>query len=169
MRQQWTMIRPAIPMAWRSTVVVALAVTLAAMIVLPTELPSSEALSAAAPQGEAITSKPVVPQDVTYPAIAEHPLFSPTRQPWAPPPPPQAAPEQGPGPLADYRLVGVIVSDGMRRALVKSMRDSKTIGLAEGEQLEGWTLREIGSQQLRFTVQDSSYDMRFTKPSEAGQ
>jgi len=170
MIQGWDTVRAAIPMAWRSMIVLGMGLAVTAILVLPPQPPSAEAPSMEPAEGAAATSGRTARQDATYPAIAEHPLFWSTRLPWLPPrAPTPGTSQQTPGPLADYKLVGIVVSDHMRRALVKPAHDGKAILLGEGEQLAGWTLHEIGPEHLRFTAQGSSYDMSFRKPSEVDQ
>ncbi|WP_048863293.1 hypothetical protein, partial [Acidisphaera rubrifaciens] len=103
-----------------------------------------------------------------YPAIAEHPLFYPSRTPWTPPPPPPPAPAApARSPLTDYVLVGVIVSGQARSALIRPPGTAKIIRLAEGQDLAGWKLEEITRNQLRFAAGGSTYDMTFPRPSAA--
>jgi hypothetical protein len=49
------------------------------------------------------------------------------------------------------------------RAPVKGKSSTaKTIALTEGRELDGWTLREIGRERLRFeSGSGTTYDMRF--------
>ena len=105
-----------------------------------------------------------------YPAIAEHPLFYPTRQPWVPPPPkpappaPQAQAPTAPHPLQKYQLVGIVISEGMRTALLKPTDGSKTVVISEGQDLNGWTLREISRDALHFESAGATYDLKFPTP-----
>ena len=108
--------------------------------------------------------------ETNYSDIAAHPLFYPTRTPWVPPAPPAEAPvETAPSPLTNYMLVGVIVSGTDRSALIRSSGDGKTIMLGEGQELEGWTLREITRERLYFASGDATYEMPLVKPSESGR
>jgi hypothetical protein len=45
--------------------------------------------------------------------------------------------------------------------LLKSSTTAKTVTLTEGRDLEGWTLREITREHLRFESAGSTYDLRF--------
>ncbi len=169
MMPQWDAFGAALPLAWRAVAVLAAGGAVAVQLALPLPMPAVVASDSEPMPGRA-AARPIIRQDAAYPAIAEHPLFAPDRRPWMPPPPPAPAPaDNGPGPLAEYRLVGIVVSDGVRRALVKPARDGKTIVLSEGEQLDGWTLREIAPRRLRFTAQDASYDMSFRGAPESGE
>jgi hypothetical protein len=113
---------------------------------------------AAAPAAE--PPKPTEP-DATYPAITEFPLFTESRKRWAPPPPPPAPPPAppAPSPLTSYTVAGVIVSADVRSALVRRANETKTILLTEGEQLEGWTLKEITRDRLQFVAGPAVYEM----------
>ncbi|HKM73467.1 MAG TPA: hypothetical protein VKF83_02925 [Stellaceae bacterium] len=152
------------PLSWRAVLVLMAALPVAAEWIAPRELAQyAPALGTAInvpPQG----SPAAAPSAGTYPAIAAHPLFYPTRQPWAAPPPPAAAPataQTGPTPLANYILSGVVITNANRVALLKSSNTAKTIALAEGRELDGWTLREISRERLRFESGSATYDMSF--------
>jgi len=69
-------------------------------------------------------------------AIAERPLFSPTRRPNAP----AAAPVETSQP-GRYRLLGVIGVGNSRRALV--VDGSRRIEISEGGALDTWTVKRI--------------------------
>lgn len=103
-----------------------------------------------------------------YAAIQAAPLFYPSRQPWVPPTPPvEETPPPAPSPLNDYALVGVVLSGDSRSAILRLAREGRTIVLSEGQELEGWTLREITRERARFVAGDSEYEMTFPKPSES--
>ncbi len=100
-------------------------------------------------------------------AVLEHPLFYVSRTRWAPPPAPvEEPPPPAPSTLNNYSLVGVIVSGTSRSALIRLAGEGRTILLSEGQELEGWTLREVTRERLYFTSGDSSYEMPLLKPSE---
>ena len=166
-------IRTAVGLAWRFAALAVAAATVALLLTLPseqfgapelistpTDLRRANELAAEAPAARA----------VDYPAIAEHPLFYPTRKPWKPPPPPAPAPPPpavaaAPSPLTNYFLVGVVVSDSMRSALVRAQAN-KILTLSEGQEIDGWTLKEITPERLFFTAGNSTYEMTGRKPSE---
>jgi len=64
-------------------------------------------------------------------------------------------------PLANYILSGVVITNTNRVALLKSSNTAKTIALTEGRELDGWTLREIGRERLRFESGGTTYEMSF--------
>jgi type II secretory pathway component PulC len=148
------------PLCWRIA-----AVLVAAMLVVAqwsaAPLPrSSEAPAAQAARGPAPKSAAVAAS--AYPAIAEHPLFSPTRQPWIPLKTP--SPTTAHVSLENYKLTGIILGDGQRVAVLRTANGGKTVILSEGQILEGWTLREIGGDILHFERDGDIYDLTFTSP-----
>jgi hypothetical protein len=104
----------------------------------------------------------------SYPSIATHPLFFPSREPWAPPAPPVPKPiSTAPTPLTNYGLIGVIVSGDVRSALIRPSGGNKTITIAEGQQLGGWKLQKITRTSLYFVAGDTQYEMPLQKPSQS--
>jgi hypothetical protein len=157
------------PLGWRSTVVLLAVLTAVWQLAMPTELPVS-ALSPSLPTAAPAAADPAAQAAPAYPAIAEHPLFYATRQSWAPPPP-KAAPPAPPTPtptavhpLQKYQLVGVVISESTRTALLKSSDGGKTITVSEGQQLNGWTLREISRDTAHFESAGDAYDIKFPTP-----
>ena len=138
-------------------------------LAMPTQLPVS-ALAPSPPAAAPAVADPVIQVSPAYPAIAEHPLFYPTRQPWVPPPPkaaPPAPPTPAPTavhPLQKYQLVGIVISEGARAALLKSSDGGKTVTVSEGQQLNGWTLREISRDAAHFESAGDAYDLKFPTP-----
>jgi hypothetical protein len=168
-------VRTALAWGWRVGLLAIAAAVLALMVVTPTEQfgPSAsepeptKVRRASEPTVEAAVSRPA-----EYPAIAAHPLFYPTRKPWTPPPAPEPeAPPPvvtAPSPLNDYTLVGVVVSGNLRSAFVKAQAN-KILTLSEGQEVEGWTLKEITPERLYFSAGDATYEMTGRKPSEIQQ
>jgi hypothetical protein len=155
------------PLAWRSVLVLAAAIAVAAEWIAPRQ--GAESASAqGSPADAALSSSPsAAAPPRNYAAIAEHPLFYPGRQPWTPPPatePKPPPPKAGPSPLANYTLVGVAITNANRVALLKSSTTAKTITLTEGRELDGWTVREISRERLRFESGGASYEIRFPAP-----
>jgi hypothetical protein len=163
-------VRTLAALGWRFAAMLAAASALfLALSFSPTRSdPSGRAPGAAgAPAGEPANDAATQADPRSYAAIAEHPLFYPSRAPWAPPPPPPPKPvSTAPSPLTNYALIGVIVSGEARSALIRPPGAAKTITIAEGQQLGGWTLQEITRTRLRFAAGDASYEMNFPKPSE---
>jgi hypothetical protein len=156
-------------LGWRSAVVLLAALTAVWQLATPTQLPVS-ALAPGPPTAAPAAADPVAQVAPAYPAIPEHPLFYPTRQPWVPPPPkaaPPALPAPAPTavhPLQKYQLVGIVISEGARTALLKSSDGGKTVAISEGQQLNGWTLREISRDAAHFESAGDAYDLKFPTP-----
>ncbi len=124
--------RLAAPLAWRSALVL-LAAGLALRELAAPSLPVASgappfAVSPAASTPAATGGR----AGIAYPAIAQHPLFSPTRRPWLPPPTPAAREAAGPAPPASFTVIGTVIGGGVRRAIVRPPNGDKTIVLAEG-------------------------------------
>ena len=67
-------------------------------------------------------------------------------------------------PLHDYALIGIVVSKGIRIALLRPNAGGKTVFATEGQAVEGWTLREIRPDRLHFENGAASFDLRFASP-----
>ena len=80
----------------------------------------------------------------SYPETAARPLFSPTRRPRAVTARPTAEQPAPPRPAVDLHLVGVMmVAPAQKRALIRSPHQPRGNWIAEGEQIDGWTLSRI--------------------------
>lgn len=154
----------AAPLVWRS----ALVLLAAGVAIRELAAPSVPAISGASPLAASrAASMPAATGGgpaIAYPAIAQHPLFSPTRRPWLPPPTPAARAAAAPAPPASFTVIGTVIGDGVRRAIVRPPNGDKTIVLAEGQILQGWTLRRIGHERLRFENDGATYELRFPPP-----
>jgi lipoprotein-anchoring transpeptidase ErfK/SrfK len=160
--------RAVMALVWRLVLVMAAAYALFAVWTAPPmDLPAPARRPAAARPSQAAEAGGDA-NAAAYSAIAEHPLFYPSRKPWQPPPPPPPPPpaSTAPAPLTDYALVGVIVSGETRSALIRPPGGNKTITIRVGQELNGWTLKEITRDRLHFAAGDAGYDMNFSKPSE---
>ena len=165
-------LKAALGWSWRIAALAAAALMLVLLLTMPSEqFGPPEAPPEAANPRRAAEPAAEAPAAVAieFPAIATHPLFYPTRKPWTPPPPPPPEPPAAvvatPSPLTNYFLVGVVVSDSMRSALVRAQAD-KILTLSEGQEIEGWTLKEITPERLFFTAGNATYEMTGRKPSE---
>jgi hypothetical protein len=155
--------------AWRAAALLFVCTMLAAEL--------SGALDMPAGQRIAHVGNPAVPPAVPVPTaqppandiIAQHPLFHPSREPWVPPPTPAPSlrpvnlPPAAPAvqPLRNYTLTGLVLSGVTRSALIRAANGNKTIVLREGQILDGWTLKGIGSDGLHFEASGSQFDLRF--------
>ncbi len=102
-------------------------------------------------------------------ATRERPLFVPTRRP--PPvaepvvveaPPPVVAPVAAPIVPPNVLLTGVIISEATQLAIVQLKASGKTVALKPGDDLEGWTIIDIGPRRvtLKNGEEDSSLELK---------
>ena len=155
----------AAPLAWRGLLLAAAGIAAAAQLVLPSTIP----IYRPAPASPALLSPQPADQprpNTVYPEIAEHPLFYPTRLPFVGPKTPEPAAAAVPRitPLRDYALIGIIVSKGIRIALLRPNAGGKTVFATEGQAVDGWTVREIRPDRLHFENGATSFDLRFVSP-----
>jgi general secretion pathway protein N len=110
-----------------------------------------------------------------YAAVAERPLFQPSRRP-APPPAPKAAPPiaeavatqtappattPAPPPvLAPMTLLAIVISDNKREAVL-GLAGGKSSTLAEGETLDGWTLASVLPDRVVFRLAATEKEVTF--------
>jgi hypothetical protein len=156
----------AMPLAWRSALVLLAGIAVIAQWLTPLDLTRAPPPLPVAPATPPPVAAPAAAIPVpAFPAIAEHPLFYPSRKPWLPPAPPPAAPPAASRPLAGYALTGVIVSDKVHRALVRVPTGDKVVTVTEGQAFDGWTLREIRRSGLHFEREGATYDLGFPEAS----
>jgi general secretion pathway protein N len=74
----------------------------------------------------------------SFAEVTRRPLFSPTRQ----PPPPEAVKDTQ-GNANNFALLGIVISNGARVALIEYGRPPALARLQEGQAVEGWTLQSI--------------------------
>lgn len=151
------------PLAWRGLAILAAALAAVAQLALPIRLPVPEAAGAAAPAA-ALPAASRSPTAASYPAIAEHPLFSPSREPYIPPPPPAPSAAAQASALHDYRLLGTVVEGNTRVALLKPPDNRKTIRAVPGQVVAGWTLSEITPDTLEFANGAERFALHFSRP-----
>jgi hypothetical protein len=125
----------------------ATAAILAALAVWPFVAPHSRPPlrpPAARPAAAADTAH--LPPFAAFAAVAERPLFAPSRRPANA----AAGALLGNGLAARYRLLGIIADGGSRHAwLAKRLAaGAPSFEIGEGDTLEGWTVRRIGEDRL---------------------
>jgi hypothetical protein len=115
----------------------------------------------------------------SFAAATARPLFAATRRPYVPPPPPLpppqpvAAPAPPPPPapaappLPALTLVGVTFAEGQRFALVVVNGEPAARVVAQGRQLEGWTLSEIRPDRITLRHGDTEHEIRFPEGNAA--
>lgn len=101
-------------------------------------LAASAPAPAASPVSTAAAPRFAMPPLRDYAEVAARPLFSETRRPVAPDTPrgPVAAP-------ASFTLIGIVVSERDRHALIEHGQPPRIDRVAEGQQLDGWTIDRI--------------------------
>ena len=103
--------------------------------------PAAPAAAAAGDPAPALPPQPssfTLPPIETYAEVAQRPLFSPTRQ----PPPPEAA-QDALGKSSGFALIGIIIVEDGRIALIQHGRPPVLARLKEGQVVEGWTVQSI--------------------------
>jgi hypothetical protein len=96
--------------------------------------------------------------------VLERPLFNPSRRAYMPPEPePQPAPEPEPvvveEPL-DVTLVGVLLGENGRFAMLRENGSGKVLRLKEGQSFEEWVLREVGLREALLVRGERSKTLR---------
>jgi general secretion pathway protein N len=85
-----------------------------------------------------------MPSREAYSEILARPLFTPSRR---PPEPVESTPRQAPAPLT-ITLAGIAMSADQRIAIVQTGNPPRVLRLAEGQQLDGWTVITIAADRL---------------------
>jgi general secretion pathway protein N len=80
----------------------------------------------------------VLPPIESYAEVMARPLFSASRR-----PAPQQVAQRGSLEPASLALTGIILSSQSRTALVQEAKSPKPIRLAEGQEVQGWTVQSI--------------------------
>lgn len=119
-----------------------------------------EAGSAPRPEKVAAPSPAIaaLPPQATFSAIVDRPLFSPTRR---PPPGSNAATT---GIEARYRLLGLIVSETVRRAWLAD--GNRHFDVGEGDKLDGWTVARIDQDRLVLKSATGEAVLALRRPTE---
>jgi hypothetical protein len=86
---------------------------------------------------------PALPPISAYAEVTERPLFSPSRQ----PAPPEAAQEDL-GNSSAFTLLGIVISEGERMALIEHGKPGVIARLKEGQAVEGWRLQAIEADRV---------------------
>ena len=108
----------------------------------------------------------------TFAAIADRPLFSPTRRPAQPAPRPAAPAAQiqpAAPPALSVTLTGIIISpEGSSAILRRADGTSKTV--TEGETVDGWVLKAVVPDQALFSYGTAIVELPFPvrQPSAGG-
>jgi hypothetical protein len=109
-------------------------------------VPSSaiaQAMPPAAAKPSAAKGAPALPPISAYAEVTERPLFSPSRQ----PAPPEAAQEDL-GNSSAFTLLGIVISEGERMALIEHGKPGVIARLKEGQAVEGWRVQTIEADRV---------------------
>ena len=145
--------RPLVASPAPASAMLALAAVFAALAAWPWLEADAPARLAAvdARGGPAVAQVPADPAPrsaATLAAVVERPLFSPSRR----PPPPAVAPAAPAAPLEAaapaWRVEGVIDAGGVRRAILRRAGAASSVHAAEGDAIEGWTVRSISADRV---------------------
>jgi hypothetical protein len=151
------------PLAWRGFAVAAIAMAAVAQLAMPVRLPAADPINATPAAGVRRAAPPPHPAGL-YSAIAEHPLFSPSRQPYVPPKASAPAAVAEHSVLRDYQLLGIVVEGDTRIALLKPPDGHQTIHAVPGQTIAGWKLRQITPQLVEFENGTASLALHFSTP-----
>jgi hypothetical protein len=102
---------------------------------------------ATAPASTPAPALSALPPLTNFSAIVERPLFSPSRR-----PPPGVSAAAGPLVASRYRLLGVLATGPKKRAFLAD--GARRVDVAEGERLDGWTVKQIGADSVRLSSSD---------------
>lgn len=89
----------------------------------------------------------------SFSIVTARPLFSPTRRPSAPA-------VDGSGAWSTFALAGIIITPQSREALVVHGKPPAIAHLAEGQTIEGWTLRAIYPDHVVFSDQLREHELK---------
>lgn len=151
------------PIAWRGAAVLAALAIVVVQLTMPVRVPVSDAVAATAPVAALPVANALAPA-LLYPAIAEHPLFSPTREPYVPPKAPAPATVVEHSALRDYLLLGTVVEGNTRVAILKPPGGHEAIRAIPGQTIAGWKLREITPDALNFENGAARFALHFPSP-----
>ena len=107
-----------------------------------------------------------------YSDILERPLFSPARRPGNIQASGVVSGDNG---VRYLRLVGIIIEDSTRTALLQDLRAEEKYQLSEGERFRGWSVASITGRRVTLVKGDENwvlnlrYDRRKTTKSKAGE
>ncbi len=151
------MTRPILPQLGANHLLAAVALCLTLIALWPwvAPLPTTTAATRPTPPSP---DPPVgaLPRAGSFTAIAERPLFSPSRRPAA------TAPAASDGGLARYRLIGLVTAGGARHALITD--GSRRVEIGEGSLLDTWTVLRIEADRIVLTSPQGEATLRLARP-----
>jgi hypothetical protein len=127
-------------------------------------LPSTQAATPAAvpavdPVAPAAAASVVVPDRGSLAVIVERPVFSESRRP--------SEADEGPALALDFTLVGVVISDRNRSAIVQPSRGGAVQRLGEGEEVGVWTVIDITPDHIvvRHDTTEATMPLDYSAPA----
>ncbi|MGO8914491.1 MAG: hypothetical protein ACLQJR_01125 [Stellaceae bacterium] len=132
-------------------------------VLVATELAGAPDASTTAPSPAAATTPPLpplpaafrLPPLASYAEVAERPLFSATRQ------KPPAEPGQDLlGKSGSFVLLGVVISEAGRAALVQHGHPVEIARVSEGQAVEGWTVQSILPDRVVLEHGATEYELK---------
>jgi len=127
-----------------------------------TESPFARSVSA--------SKQPPLPPAAAFAAIADRPLFSPSRRPAQPIGPPAAPVTQiqpAAPPALSVTLTGIIISPE-RRAAILRRADGTSKAVLEGETVNGWLLKVVAPDQAQFSYGAATVELPFPIHQSSG-
>ena len=129
-----------------------------------TALPSTQAAApvtapAADPVAPAAPASVGVPDRASLVVIIERPVFSESRRP--------SGADEGPAPTLDFTLVGVVIADRERSAIVQPPHGGAVRRLAEGEEVGGWIVVDIAPDHIvvRHDTTEAEMPLDYSAPA----
>ncbi len=119
--------------------------------------------------------------DLSEPSFVEtfsRPLFAKDRRRWEPPPPSKPPPKRVVQPekpavrqidRPDFNLIGVSISSGAAKALVRRNSELDPVWVLEGEAVGGWIVSAIDSQSISVRQKDQTVSINLYPDVSANQ
>ena len=119
--------------------------------------------------------------DLSEPSFVEtfsRPLFAKDRRRWEPPPPSKPPPKRIAQPKKpavrqidrpDFNLIGISISDGAAKALVRRNSALEPVWVSEGETVGGWIVSAIDNQSIIFRQEDQTVSIDLYPDISANQ
>lgn len=89
----------------------------------------------------------------SFSIVTERPVFSPSRRPAA-----RAA--DGSGAWSSFELAGIIITPQAREALIVHGKPPAIVHIAEGQAVEGWTLKAIYRDHVVFSDHSDEHELK---------
>ncbi len=116
--------------------------------------------------------------ELSFVETFSRPLFAKNRRRWEPPPPSKPPPKRVVQPKKpavrqidrpDFNLIGVSISDGAAKALVRRNSELEPVWVSEGEAVGGWIVSAIDSQSISVRQKDQTVSIDLYPDVSANQ